>query len=135
MKRLLFLVLVVLLTVSTPCIAKWSTQGAVNFHGHMGILDMELETLDIDLSDEPLYPGWSQDITFTITNTGNIPFNLEGLIQDAPSFLNIVLDLPNTPVKAGATASITLQCSIDSQIEDSMGDDAAFKITLTAVQI
>lgn len=135
MKKWVIALLLVLLAVSSvPASAKWRVHEAVNFHGQMGALEMELETLDIDLSDEKLYPGWNKDIPLTVSNTGTVPFILEAELQDVPDFLTVRVEMPIGTVAAGADAQVTLHCSVNVDETDNMGADTSFALKLTARQ-
>lgn len=136
--RYLLLMILVLtcfsISVVKDCDAKWQKSETVSFNGHLGVLDMSVETLEIDLSDEPLVPGWCDEFEIDVTNVGNIEFDLSASAQKVPSFLDVILDCPSS-VEIGETVKLGVKVCVDSDTDISLvGSDAGFDVVLKAIQ-
>lgn len=138
MKRLFSIIITIVILLSLPVnvYSKWGQSETANFNGQMGRVDMMLGSYSIDLSDDVLIPGWSDSKTLEITNTGNIPLVITGVINNPPSFLTISLDVPSGVVLPGGSITSTISCSIDPDLDQSFEDaDASFSITFTGEQL
>jgi len=130
--------LFILTTISIPTIshAKWKDQENVQFIGQMARVDVELSSYSIDLSEDPLEPGWIDTVTFDVTNLGTIAVTLTGILSDVPSFLTVVLDIPGGVVLPGEVVIVTLNLSIPEDIDQSYEEaDSGFSLRITGIQL
>ena len=139
MKKLLIGVLTLFVVLSltlTPANAKWKSEQNAGFHGQMGKVRIELSAYDIDLSEDPLLPGWSGSFSLDVTNTGNLPVVLSYTIVDAPTFLTITVTIPGGNVLVGETVSVPVTVSIPEDVDQAFADTAAdFTVTFTGDQL
>lgn len=111
MKQLL-IVLVCLFLVA-PAIAKWTDTETVTASGVTGSIDITLQTLNIEISSDYLYPGMTEQKEIQITNTGKTTCDLTYTVRNCPSYLICQVEfVPISRLRKNGTTSVRLTFSI-----------------------